>query len=87
MPAPAASAAATPTGAGGRLDQPRLLPRLPGLYVFTALGSRGISQAALGAQTLAAWISGDALPLPATLLDALDVARWASRAARRSAAQ
>ena len=87
LPAPAASAAATPTGAGGRLDQPRLLPRLPGLYVFTALGSRGISQAALGAQTLAAWISGDALPLPATLLDALDVARWASRAARRSAAQ
>ena len=73
-------------GAAGRHDQPRLLPRLPGLYVFTALGSRGIGQAALAAETLAAWISGDPLPLPATLLDALDVARWASRAARRHAA-
>ena len=72
--------------AGGRLDQPRLLPRVPGLYVFTALGSRGISQAALGAQTLASWISGEALPLPASLLDALDVARWTSRAARRNKA-
>ena len=84
--APTALPASQATGAGARLDQPRLLPRVPGLYVFTALGSRGISQAALGAQTLAAWISGDALPLPATLLDALDVARWTSRAARRNAA-
>lgn len=81
LPLPFASAAA------GRHDQARLLPRVPGLYVFTALGSRGIGQAALAAQTLAAWLSGDALPLPATLLDALDVARWASRAARRHAAR
>lgn len=83
-PLPDAQAAAA---AGRRLDQPRLLPRRPGLYVFTALGSRGITQAPLAAETLAAWISGDALPLPAPLLDALDVARYSSRAARRDTAR
>ena len=82
-PLPDAQAAAA---AGRRIDQPRLLPRLPGLYVFTALGSRGITQAPLAAETLAAWICGDALPLPASLLDALDVARYSCRAARRATA-
>ena len=66
-----------------RVDQPRLVPRHAGLFVFTALGSRGITQAALGAEALASWITGDPLPLPASLLDALDVARFTSRAARR----
>ena len=68
---------------GPRLDQPRLVPRAPGLYVFTALASRGISWAALGAQTVASWVSGAPCPLEASLLDAVDVARFVSRAARR----
>ena len=66
-------------------DQPRLVPRQPGLFVFTALGSRGISQAALGAEVLASWLTGDPVPLPAALLDALDAARFTSRAVRRAA--
>ncbi|MDO9283942.1 MAG: FAD-dependent 5-carboxymethylaminomethyl-2-thiouridine(34) oxidoreductase MnmC, partial [Aquabacterium sp.] len=67
-----------------RVDQPRRVPRHAGLFVFTALGSRGITQAALGAEALASWITGDPLPLPASLLDALDVARFTSRAVRKA---
>jgi len=72
--------------AGSRpADQPRRVPRQPGLGVFSALGSRGITQAALGAEVLASWLTGDPVPLPATLVDALDVARFSSRAVRRAA--
>jgi tRNA 5-methylaminomethyl-2-thiouridine biosynthesis bifunctional protein len=66
---------------GERLDE---VPRRPGLHVFCALGSRGISWAALGAQVLAARISGSPVPLEASLVDALDPARFALRAARRA---
>jgi tRNA 5-methylaminomethyl-2-thiouridine biosynthesis bifunctional protein len=69
---------------GTRLDQPRLVPRLPGLYVFTALGSRGITWSALGAQVLAAWVTGAPSPIEARLLDAIDPARFVSRLARRA---
>lgn len=68
---------------GLRLDQPRFVPRAQGLFVFTALGSRGVTWAALGAQTLASMISGAPCPLQARLLDAVDVARFTSRTARR----
>jgi tRNA 5-methylaminomethyl-2-thiouridine biosynthesis bifunctional protein len=66
-----------------RLDQPRFIPREPGLYTLTALGSRGITWAPLAGRVLAAWIAGAPLPLEAGLLDAVDVARFASRAARQ----
>jgi tRNA 5-methylaminomethyl-2-thiouridine biosynthesis bifunctional protein len=66
-----------------RLDQPRFVPRRPGLHVMTALGSRGITWAPLAARTLAAWIAGSPLPLEASLVDAVDAARFASRAARQ----
>jgi tRNA 5-methylaminomethyl-2-thiouridine biosynthesis bifunctional protein len=74
-------------GAAGtrRWDQPRFVPRQAGLYVFTALGSRGITQATLAAEALASWLTGDPMPLPASLLDALDVARFVARAVRRAA--
>ncbi len=78
----AAAAAGARVGPGRRLDQPRLVPRLPGLYLFTALGSRGITQAALGGEVLASWLSGAPVPAPASLLDALDPARFIARAAR-----
>ncbi len=79
--------AASQASTGSRpADQPRRVPRQPGLYVFTALGSRGITHAALGAELLASWLTGDPLPAPAALVDALDVARFTSRAARRAAA-
>jgi tRNA 5-methylaminomethyl-2-thiouridine biosynthesis bifunctional protein len=59
------------------------VPRLPGLFVITALGSRGISWAALGAQILASTISGAPVPLERRLLDALDPARFLLRTQRR----
>ena len=67
-----------------RLDQPRFVPRQPGLYVFTALGSRGITQAALGGEILAASLTGAPMPAPASLLDALDPARFIARKVRTS---
>jgi len=69
---------------GTRFDQPRFVPRLPGLFVFTALASRGIASAALGARTLASLISGAPCPLEGSLLDAVDAARFVSRGLRRA---
>jgi tRNA 5-methylaminomethyl-2-thiouridine biosynthesis bifunctional protein len=65
-----------------RHDQVRFVPREPGLFVFTALGSRGITWAALGAEVLAAAVSAAVAPLEASLLDAIDPARFAVRAWR-----
>jgi len=66
----------------GRIDQARFIPRQPGLAVCTALGSRGIGWAALCAQVLAAQVSGAPCPLEASLLDAIDPARFLVRAGR-----
>ena len=67
-----------------RADQPRFVPRVPGLFVFTALGSRGITWSALGGRVVAALISGAPAPLEASLLDAIDPARFITRQVRRS---
>ncbi len=66
-----------------RPDQPRFAPRAPGLFVFAGLGSRGIAGSALGGEVLASCITGAPVPLEADLLDAVDPARFASRAFRR----
>jgi len=62
-----------------RLDGLRHVPRCQdarhGLFVYSGLGSRGITSAALGAQVLAAWITGAPCPVEAALRDALDPAR------------
>lgn len=62
-----------------RLDALRHIPRChdveQGAYTLTALGSRGITSAALGARVLAAWITGAPMPVEASLRDALDPAR------------
>jgi tRNA 5-methylaminomethyl-2-thiouridine biosynthesis bifunctional protein len=60
-------------------------PVEPGLYLATALGSRGITWAPLVGWLLAAQVRGDPLPLPADLVDALDPRRFAIRSLRRSA--
>jgi tRNA 5-methylaminomethyl-2-thiouridine biosynthesis bifunctional protein len=65
-----------------RQDQPRFVARRPGLHVLTALGSRGLTQATLAAELLAAMISGTPAPVGASLLDAVDAARFDARAAR-----
>jgi tRNA 5-methylaminomethyl-2-thiouridine biosynthesis bifunctional protein len=79
---PVIGAVPDPAAPGARLDQPRFVPRLPGLYVFTALGSRGITWSTLGAQVLASCVSGAPAPIAASLLDAIDPARFVSRAVR-----
>ncbi len=66
-----------------RVDQPRFVARQPGLFVFTGLASRGITWCALGAQLLASSVTGSPAPLEASLIDAVDAARFASRQARR----
>ena len=66
-----------------RLEQPRCVPRVAGLYVLSALGSRGLSVAPLLGEALAAWITGSPQPLPASLLDAVDVARFVARRVRK----
>lgn len=61
-------------------------PRLPGLYLMSALGSRGLTLAHWCASWLAARMSGDASPLTGEDLDlerALDPARFAWKMARR----
>lgn len=68
---------------GPRLEQPRQVPRVPGLWLLAALGSRGITQAALAGELLAAWMTEAPWPVPASLADALDPARFVSRAARQ----
>jgi tRNA 5-methylaminomethyl-2-thiouridine biosynthesis bifunctional protein len=68
----------------GSADQPRFVPRRQGLFVFTALGSRGIGMSALGARLLAAWVTAAPSPVEASLMDAVDPARFAARARRRS---
>jgi tRNA 5-methylaminomethyl-2-thiouridine biosynthesis bifunctional protein len=60
---------------------------VPGLFVFTALGSRGITWSALGGQVVAAAISGAPAPLEASLLDAIAPARFITRQVRRSSAR
>lgn len=58
-------------------------PRLPGLHVFTALGSRGLSLASAGAGWLAQHLETGAMPLPPDLVRAIDPARFAWRQWRR----
>lgn len=73
-------------GTATRREQPRLLPRRPGLFTLLGLGSRGLTWAPLAGEIVAAWMSGDPLPMESSLLDTVDVARFASRAARHGEA-
>lgn len=86
-PLPLAPQAAAPGQRAPRGDQPRFVPRLRdahgGVYVFTGLGSRGITWAALGGELLASWVTGSPSPIEASLRDALDPARVVTRARAR----
>lgn len=58
------------------------LPRLPGLYCLTALGSRGLSLAPLLGELVAAQVCGEPVPIEATLAAAVDPARYTLRRLR-----
>jgi len=66
-----------------RMDQARLVPKRPGLYVATAFGGRGLTLAPVAGQLLAAQITGTPWPLERSLAEAMDPARWWVRAKRR----
>jgi tRNA 5-methylaminomethyl-2-thiouridine biosynthesis bifunctional protein len=55
--------------------RPLLGPVEPGLWVSTAMGSRGLTFAALCGELLAARLHGEPLPIEARLAQALDAAR------------
>lgn len=60
------------------------MPRMSGLYLLCALGSRGLSLSALCGRLLAAQMDNDQVPgMPDDLVAALDPARFAWRRARR----
>jgi len=67
-----------------RQDQARLMPREWGLFVLAALGARGLTLAPLLGRLVAAQATGTPWPLEQDLVDAIDPARWAVRAARRA---
>jgi tRNA 5-methylaminomethyl-2-thiouridine biosynthesis bifunctional protein len=74
-----------PPAPGRQPLQPRDVARRPGLHAAFAYGSRGLTQAALAGEVLAAWLTGAAMPVPARLLDAVDCARFAARLNRKPA--
>ena len=74
---PLIGAVPDPAAATHRHDRAHRVARRAGLYVYTGLGSRGIGWSALGARVLAAWVTGTPAPVEATLLDAIDPARYA----------
>ena len=65
-------------------DQPRHWPRVPGLFVASGFGSRGLTWAPLAGRLIAAWIADAPYPVAADLVDALDPARFATRKVRAS---
>jgi tRNA 5-methylaminomethyl-2-thiouridine biosynthesis bifunctional protein len=81
---PIAGSPAAPAPAGAPIDRLDRVPRTPGLFVLTALGSRGITLAPLLGELIATQIEGVASPLERRLVDAVDPARWLVRAARRT---
>ena len=60
------------------------VPRVAGLWTFCALGSRGLTLSALGAELLVARMLGEPFPVEKKLAVALDPARFALKASRKS---
>ncbi|MDA8416318.1 MAG: FAD-dependent 5-carboxymethylaminomethyl-2-thiouridine(34) oxidoreductase MnmC [Betaproteobacteria bacterium] len=48
----------------------------PGVFTLTALGSRGLALAPLGAALLSAWLEGEPLPLERDLIEAISPQRY-----------
>ncbi|HEX5783341.1 MAG TPA: FAD-dependent oxidoreductase [Burkholderiaceae bacterium] len=60
------------------------VPRLPGLWTLSALGSRGLTLSLLAAQLLSARMAGGPWPMKRRHAEALDPARFALRHARKA---
>ena len=72
--------------AAGSTERLRDVPRHPGLHSLLGYASRGLIWAPLCAELLAARLENEPLPLEASLVDALDPARFVLRARRNSRA-
>ncbi|MCC2961220.1 FAD-dependent 5-carboxymethylaminomethyl-2-thiouridine(34) oxidoreductase MnmC [Massilia sp. IC2-278] len=72
--------------AAGTTERLRDVPRYPGLHGLLGYASRGLIWAPLCAELLAARLENEPLPLEASLVDALDPARFVLRARRNSRA-
>ncbi len=70
--------------AAGTTERLRDVPRYPGLHGLLGYASRGLIWAPLCAELLAARLENEPLPLEASLVDALDPARFVLRARRNS---
>jgi tRNA 5-methylaminomethyl-2-thiouridine biosynthesis bifunctional protein len=55
------------------------LPRLPGVFVLAALGSRGLTLATLSAELIAARLEGEPAPVERDLAEAIDPGRFLLR--------
>jgi tRNA 5-methylaminomethyl-2-thiouridine biosynthesis bifunctional protein len=84
LPVVGALPVAAPGLPASRLTQASAWPRHPGLFVLSALGSRGWTLAPLLGELVAAQALGLPWPLEQDLADAVDPARWAVRAVRRA---
>jgi len=80
---PLVGAAPDPLSRATRQRTAAEVPRLPGLWLLSALGSRGLSLAAACGQWLAAEMDGEPCGLDADLRAAIDPARFVWRRARR----
>ena len=60
---------------------------MPGLFVASGLGSRGLTWAPLAGRLIASWVARAPFPLAADLVDALDPARFATRTVRAAPAR
>ena len=76
---------ATRPGQRHRVRLPNV-PRWPGLFLLSAMGSRGLTLAHWCAEQLAMQLSGEPSSAEPDLLEALDPARFALKNARRSVA-
>lgn len=58
-------------------------PWLPGLFVSTGHGSRGLVTAPIAGELIAALVTGEPLPLPASVMQALSTGRFLARDLKR----
>ena len=73
-------------GTLARRDDRAELPVLPGLWIATAFGGRGLLWSVLAAETIAARLDGEPAPLERALRTAIAPDRFLRRARRRTAA-
>ena len=81
---PVPDARALASLAGARRDDRHPLPVLPGLWIATAFGGRGLLWSVLAAELIAARLDGEPAPLDRGLTASLSADRFVRQALRRT---